>query len=73
MRFREGEPVTILPPYTDDPVIIELQHKGRIAQRVDAGYLVEIADTWPPNQRFGPFPERRLAHGWKDGNGRWRP
>jgi hypothetical protein len=73
MPFRVGEPVTILPPYTDDSVIIEHQHHGRVAGRADAGYYVAIADTFPPNERFGPFPERRLARGWKDGNGRWRP
>lgn len=73
MHFHVGDPVTILPPYTHDPVIITHQHKGRVARRVDAGYIVEIPDTWPPNEHFGPFPERRLVLGWEDGNGRWRP
>lgn len=73
MRFHVGDPVTILPPYDHDPVIIEHQHYGLVASRVDAGYMVEIEATFPPNERFGPFSERRLAMGWKDGNGRWRP
>jgi hypothetical protein len=73
MRLSVGEQVTILPPYTDDPVIIEHQHHGLVAARTDDGYFVEIEGTMPPNQRFGPFPERRLARGWKDGSGRRRP
>jgi hypothetical protein len=72
MRFREGEQVTILPPYTDDPVIIEHQHHAVIAARTDGGYMVDGLATWPLNQRFGPFPPHRLVSGWKDENGRWR-
>lgn len=65
MPFRIGERVTILPPYTGDPVIIEHQHYGVVAARTDAGYMVDLgAGTWPPNQQFGPFPAARLQPGW---------
>ncbi|HEX2551615.1 MAG TPA: hypothetical protein VHK64_08475 [Nocardioidaceae bacterium] len=72
MPFHLHEQVTILPPYNRDPVIVEMQHYGVVVARTDAGYMVELSATSPPNQRFGPFPPERLARGWKDGNGRWR-
>lgn len=69
---RIGEHVTVLGPYDNDPYILAFQHHGTVARRVDAGYVITLESTLPPNQEFGPFPAERLAHGWKDGNGRWR-
>lgn len=69
---KPGDQVTVMPPWDDDPYILTFQHYGTVVQRVDAGYMVEIEATLPPNQRFGPFPPARLAPGWKDANGRWR-
>lgn len=73
MPFRNGDAVTILPPYTNDPVIIEHQHFGIVAGRTEAGYIVELDATWPPNECFGPFPAERLAKGWRSSSGRCRP
>lgn len=67
-----GEPVTVLPPYDDDPYILNFQHYARVARRVDDGYVVTLESTLPPGEEFGPFPAERLAHGWKDNSGRWR-
>lgn len=72
MPFHVGEQVTILPPYNYDPVIIEHQHHGLVAARTDDGYMVTLESTFPPFERFGPFPEERLTRGWKK-NGRWLP
>lgn len=69
---KPGEPVTVLPPYDDDSYILNFQRYGRIARRNDAGFLVTLECTVPPDEEFGPFPAERLAKGWRDHNGRWR-
>lgn len=66
--FQIGERVTILPPYDRDPVIVEHQRYGNVARVFDLHpepeYLVTLPDAFPANERFGPFPHRRLAKGW---------
>lgn len=70
MRYRPGDPVTILPPY--EQPILEQQHYATVVDELPSGYIVSLECTFPPNKHFGPFPADRLATGWKDGNGRWR-
>lgn len=62
--FERGELVTILPPYREDPIIVELQPHGRIAEVREDGYMVTLGTTWPPDRQFGPFPPGRLVPGW---------
>jgi hypothetical protein len=71
---RVGDPVTVMPPWDQDPVIIAMQHYARVAS-VDPDALtcmVSLDATSPPGQTFGPFPLQRLASGWRDETGRWR-
>lgn len=63
MRFHEGDRVTVTPVATD-PYILEFQRYARVAGRNDAGYMVQLDDTWPPRQTFGPIPADRLRRGW---------
>lgn len=65
-RFKPGQLVTILPPYGDDPIVVELQPHGRIGDVVDDGYMVVLGSVWPPDRQFGPFPAGRLAPGWRN-------
>lgn len=67
-----GEPVTVLPPYDNDVFILAFQHYATVSRRVDDGWMVTLADVYPPGEEFGPFPAERLAHGWRDNSGRWR-
>lgn len=72
MAFKVGQMVTVLPPYDDDPIILSFQHFGRVAEVVEDGYRVTLGSTWPPEETFGPFPDRRLVHGWRDpADGDW--
>ena len=70
--LQEGDEVTVLPPYDNDPYILSFQHYGVVVDSMEGGYVVALEATYPPDQRFGPFPESRLAKGWKDQNGKWR-
>ena len=65
-RYARGDLVTILGPWDDDPYILSFQHYGRVAEVTSGGYYLTLGSTWPPNQRFGPFPEWRLASGWRN-------
>lgn len=67
-----GEQVTLLPPYDDDPYILAFQRYATVAQRTDAGYMIELDGTHPAQGRYGPFPANRLARGWRDNQGCWR-
>ncbi len=71
-RLRVGDPVTILPPYDGLPYILEFQHYGHVAELDGDEFMVELESTFPPRQRFGPFPPAKLAHGWRDQAGQWR-
>lgn len=64
MAFKRGDMVTICPPYTNDPIVVELQPHARVAEVRGDEYLVQLGTTWPPNQLFGPYPEERLKAGW---------
>lgn len=74
--FKPGDPVTVLPPYEDDPYIIKLQRYGKVAaiQTGPTGvqYTITLGAAHPPDQEFGPFSEGRLARGWLDQSGNWR-
>jgi hypothetical protein len=73
--YRVGDLVTVLPPYDNDPYILNFQHYGRIAavaeNQASASYMVELDATLPPKRQVGPFPGSRLAKGWRDQSGRW--
>jgi hypothetical protein len=66
--FKRGDLVTILPPYAEDPIIVELQPHARVVEAVKGGYMVTLGSAWPPHTRFGPFPEARLRLGWSRGS-----
>lgn len=72
MRFKPGQQVTVLPPYDDDPVIVAMQHYGTVASSTDRDVTVQLGSTLPPGKQVGPFPNERIALGWRDENGRWR-
>jgi hypothetical protein len=73
MTFKVGDEVTILPPYADDDILVEMQHYARVAAVLPAGqYMVRLGSVYPPDQHFGPFSAQRLAAGWRDECGRWR-
>lgn len=72
MRLRPGQQVTVLPPYDDDPYILNFQHYGTVASSTEGDVTVELEATVPPGERLGPFPNERIALGWRDENGRWR-
>jgi hypothetical protein len=63
--FKRGDLVTVLPPYDGDPVIVSMQHYGRVAAADADGYTVILGAVWPPDRAFGPFPAERLAPGWR--------
>lgn len=69
MPFRVGEQVTLLKPRPDEPYILEMQRYGVVAEERPSGYMIDLPDAVP--HRYGPFPAERLAHGWRDQNGRW--
>lgn len=74
--FKRGDPVTVMPPYGDDPLIFNYQHYGRIAEVCgrpgQVVYYIVLDATWPTGERFGPFPVDRLRNGWRDERGQWR-
>lgn len=72
MVFRIGDQVTLIKARPDEPYILEFQRYATVAARQPDGYIIQLSATMPPNERFGPFPESRLAPGWRDENGRWR-
>lgn len=63
--FERGQLVTIWPPYTDDPMMVELQPHGRVSSLRPNGYMVVLGSVWPPDREFGPFPAERLSPGWR--------
>lgn len=70
-----GEPVTILPPWDRDPVLVAMQHYGNVAEarplRLGGHhYMVRLGAT-AAGLVFGPFPADRLVPGWRDRYGRW--
>jgi hypothetical protein len=68
--FIVGDPVTVLPPYDSDPILVAMQRHATIAEiRPEPGpdgsvYMLQLVGTFPPDRKFGPFPETRLAPGW---------
>jgi hypothetical protein len=71
-RHHVGEQVTILPPYDQDPILISMQHYGHVAEvRLTGAVMVTLPGAMPPDRQFGPFPERRIASGWRRNDGRW--
>jgi hypothetical protein len=58
--------------HEQDVYILAFQHYATVSRRVDDGYMVTLADVYPPGEEFGPYPAERLAHGWRDNAGRWR-
>lgn len=68
-----GEQVTLLHPRDDEPIILSMQRYSRVVAVLPNGDIfIQLSDTWPPNQRFGPFPPARFVRGWRDDQGRWR-
>ena len=66
VKLAVGDPVTVRPPYTNDPILVEMQHHARIAKVLDGGeYMIALGSAWPPNKEFGPFPAWRLDPGWR--------
>ncbi len=66
MVLKIGDQVTVCPPYTWDPILVEMQPHARIAEVLDGGaeYMIALGSVHPPDQRFGPFPAARLKPGW---------
>lgn len=60
-------------PIESDAYILNFQRQAVVVQAVDAGFMVMLDATLPPNRVFGPIPASRLLPGWRDENGRCRP
>lgn len=67
-----GDPVTVLPPYDRDPLIVSMQPHARIAEVLpdadgpgETAYMIALGSAWPPDRRFGPFSSDRLKAGWQ--------
>jgi hypothetical protein len=71
MPFKPGDPVTVLPPCDNDPLILSMQHYAKVAAASEAGYMIELESTRPLGMTYGPFTADRLAKGWRDRSGRW--
>ena len=75
MGLKVGDKVTIKPE-ARRPLILEFQYHATVADRTDRGYYLETGDAVDPvtrqPERFGPFREEQLLHGWTDPEGRPR-
>lgn len=72
VKHEVGDRVTILPPWDRDPIIVSMQPFARVAEvRLTGGVMVTLSATMPVDERFGPFPESRLASGWRDPRAGW--
>jgi hypothetical protein len=69
-QFRIGEAVTIAPPYTNLPVILEMQRHAWVSSREivgDDGTYVQVElDSAAPEYRFHMVPVEQVRHGWID-------
>lgn len=63
MKLHEGDPVIVAPVDPDhDPYIFQFQQTGKIARRVDSGYMIELHSAVG---EWGPVPAERLwPLGW---------
>lgn len=78
MTLQVGDEVTIRPPYSGYPIVVEMQHHVRIVEIRPNGYMVELPSAveltaygWR-RQRVGPLPASELVAGWRDEHGRWQ-
>lgn len=60
--YREGDQVTVQPTELD-PLILHFQRYAVVVRGGNDICVIQVADTWPPNQRFS-IPARRLRAGW---------
>lgn len=55
---------------TDESRIADaMPRHGRAGDESGAWYTLQLRYTMPPDERFGPFPERRFIPDWRERNG----
>lgn len=62
MRWHQGDQVMVDPVDEDrDPYIFQFQQSGKVARRVDGGYMIELHSA---RGEWGPVPADRLRRVW---------